>query len=226
MQGNVAADAAPPATPPCRRGRAGNSRPAPPTCTTRPTRPSAASSFPSCPTAVPYHWWPTCPPPPVAADRCEPLRPDLCRRAEEHRPVRPVCGDRARGAARPRASRHALRCWNYQGDGGRGFDAQHAADLRLVHGRPGLKWLRRQGGLAAMAARNAPRRDCCIPPSKSSFYRNPVDPACRSWMNVPFMLPNRARPEFISEAVQRDDQSRGASLGRRHARQSLQRDAD
>ena len=25
---------------------------------------------------------------------------------------------------------------------------------------------------------------------QSGFYRNPVDPSCRSWMNVPFMLAN------------------------------------
>ena len=28
---------------------------------------------------------------------------------------------------------------------------------------------------------------------ESGFYRNPVDPACRSWMNVPFLL---AKPEL------------------------------
>jgi phosphoserine aminotransferase len=37
----------------------------------------------------------------------------------------------------------------------------------------------------------------------SGFYRNPVDPPCRSWMNVPFTL---AKPEldktFLAEAKQ------------------------
>ena len=27
---------------------------------------------------------------------------------------------------------------------------------------------------------------------ESGFYRNPVDPAYRSWMNVPFILPDAA----------------------------------
>jgi phosphoserine aminotransferase len=63
-------------------------------------------------------------------------------------------------------------------------------------------WLRRQGGLAAMGERNrrkAAKLYAAI--DGSDFYRNPVDPACRSWMNVPFTL---ARPEldklFLEEA--------------------------
>jgi phosphoserine aminotransferase len=67
-----------------------------------------------------------------------------------------------------------------------------------------FQWLKRQGGLAAMAARNqakAARLYAAI--DDSSFYANPVDPACRSWMNIPFTL---ARPElektFLAEAGQ------------------------
>ena len=67
-----------------------------------------------------------------------------------------------------------------------------------------FRWLKRQGGLAAMAERNrakAERLDGAI--DASSFYNNPVDPACRSWMNVPFTL---AKPElekaFLAEAGQ------------------------
>jgi len=66
-----------------------------------------------------------------------------------------------------------------------------------------FKWLLQQGGLAALAERNrtkAARLYAAI--DESGFYRNPVERACRSWMNVPFVL---ARPEldrsFIAEAA-------------------------
>ena len=66
-----------------------------------------------------------------------------------------------------------------------------------------FKWLKRQGGLAAIGERNrvkATRLYQAI--DASGFYRNPVAPACRSWMNVPFTL---AQPEldkaFLAEAA-------------------------
>ena len=52
-----------------------------------------------------------------------------------------------------------------------------------------FKWLKAQGGLAAMAGRNrlkAERLYAAI--DGSDFYANPVACACRSWMNVPFTL--------------------------------------
>jgi len=65
-----------------------------------------------------------------------------------------------------------------------------------------FQWLKRQGGLEAMAARNrakAERLYAAI--DGSGFYANPVSLDCRSWMNVPFTL---ARPEldktFLAEA--------------------------
>jgi phosphoserine aminotransferase len=67
-----------------------------------------------------------------------------------------------------------------------------------------LKWLKRQGGLAVMGERNRAKAELLYATiDNSSFYRNPVDPACRSWMNVPFVL---AKPEldktFVTEAGQ------------------------
>jgi len=53
-----------------------------------------------------------------------------------------------------------------------------------------FKWVKRQGGVAGMAARNRAKAELlygCI--DASGFYRNPVDVAARSWMNVPFTLP-------------------------------------
>jgi phosphoserine aminotransferase len=66
-----------------------------------------------------------------------------------------------------------------------------------------FQWLKRQGGLTAMAERNREKACClyaCIDQSQG-FYRNPVALDCRSEMNVPFTL---ARPEldaaFLAEA--------------------------
>ena len=65
-----------------------------------------------------------------------------------------------------------------------------------------FKWLKQQGGLAAMEQRNRAKAELlyrCI--DASGFYRNPVDPACRSWMNVPFVLAAPALDKsFLAEA--------------------------
>lgn len=65
-----------------------------------------------------------------------------------------------------------------------------------------FKWLKAQGGLQVMAQTNerkAGKLYAAI--DHSDFYASPVDPACRSWMNVPFTL---ADPEldtvFLAEA--------------------------
>lgn len=65
-----------------------------------------------------------------------------------------------------------------------------------------FKWLKRQGGLARMGETNKAKAASLYRAiDESDFYRNPVAPACRSWMNVPFTL---ARPEldkaFLAEA--------------------------
>lgn len=60
-----------------------------------------------------------------------------------------------------------------------------------------FKWVKEQGGLSVMAERNerkAQRLYAAI--DGSDFYWNPVDPSCRSWMNVPFVL---ADPELDGE---------------------------
>jgi len=65
-----------------------------------------------------------------------------------------------------------------------------------------FKWLKAQGGLAAMAEINERKAKALYAAiDASDFYHNPVDPECRSWMNVPFTL---ADPEldglFLEEA--------------------------
>lgn len=55
-----------------------------------------------------------------------------------------------------------------------------------------FQWLKRQGGLEGMAAVNDTKARIlyeCIDQS-GGFYTNPVDPDCRSAMNVPFVLAN------------------------------------
>ena len=55
-----------------------------------------------------------------------------------------------------------------------------------------FQWLKRQGGLQGIAAVNAEKARilyACIDNS-AGFYANPVDPECRSRMNVPFTLAN------------------------------------
>jgi phosphoserine aminotransferase len=53
-----------------------------------------------------------------------------------------------------------------------------------------FKWLKKQGGLAAMAERNRAKAELLYGYiDGSGFYRNPVEVSARSWMNVPFTLP-------------------------------------
>ena len=57
-----------------------------------------------------------------------------------------------------------------------------------------FKWLKKHGGLAAQGERNRLKAQKLYRQiDASGFYRNPVDPGCRSWMNVPFTL---AKPEL------------------------------
>jgi phosphoserine aminotransferase len=65
-----------------------------------------------------------------------------------------------------------------------------------------FKWLKAQGGLCGMAEIN--RRKAALLYAAidgSDFYANPVDPGCRSWMNVPFTLANPdLDAEFLKQA--------------------------
>ena len=67
-----------------------------------------------------------------------------------------------------------------------------------------FKWLKGQGGLAGMAKineRKAKKLYAAI--DGSGFYRNPVEKASRSWMNVPFILANPdLDKEFLAGAAQ------------------------
>ena len=63
-------------------------------------------------------------------------------------------------------------------------------------------WIKQQGGLASVAETNqrkAGKLYAAI--DASGFYANPVDPSCRSWMNVPFTLADAELDvRFLAEA--------------------------
>ncbi|MCB5227532.1 3-phosphoserine/phosphohydroxythreonine transaminase [Alishewanella sp. 16-MA] len=67
-----------------------------------------------------------------------------------------------------------------------------------------FKWLKQQGGLAAMAQRNQRKAETLYRYiDESDFYRNDVDPAYRSWMNVPFFLADeQLNDSFVKQAEQ------------------------
>ncbi len=66
-----------------------------------------------------------------------------------------------------------------------------------------LQWVKRLGGLSAMAAINARKAGKLYAAiDGSDLYRNPVDRSCRSWMNVPFVLADPTLDdEFLAGAA-------------------------
>lgn len=65
-----------------------------------------------------------------------------------------------------------------------------------------FEWLKGLGGLEAMAETNERKaRKLYDAIDASAFYSNPVDPQCRSWMNVPFVLADSSLDgTFLEEA--------------------------
>ena len=65
-----------------------------------------------------------------------------------------------------------------------------------------LEWVEQQGGLAEMARRNQAKADLLYGAvDASDFYSNPVAPQARSWMNVPFLVPDPALEKpFVAQA--------------------------
>ncbi len=69
-----------------------------------------------------------------------------------------------------------------------------------------FKWLKNQGGLAAMEQINKTKAEKlyqCI--DNSQLYDNPVEVAYRSWMNIPFTLRDKSlESRFLEEAAKQD----------------------
>jgi len=56
-----------------------------------------------------------------------------------------------------------------------------------------FQWIKRLGGLPAIERLNRAKAEKLYAAiDGSGFYKNPVAPECRSWMNVPFTLPSEA----------------------------------
>jgi phosphoserine aminotransferase len=65
-----------------------------------------------------------------------------------------------------------------------------------------IDWVRSEGGVEAVAKRNAAQKDRLYAAiDASDVYENAVDPACRSWMNVPFTVAGGAVDAFLAEAT-------------------------
>ena len=93
------------------------------------------------------------------------------------------------------------------------FDYRIVADNLSMYNTPptygiyvaGLvfQWLKRQGGVAAIEAHNIAKAKLLYDfLDASDFYENRIDPACRSRMNVPFMLRDeRLNADFLAESA-------------------------
>ena len=66
-----------------------------------------------------------------------------------------------------------------------------------------FKWLKQLGGLAAVAERNREKaRRLYAAIDGSGYYKNPIAVNARSWMNIPFTIPNPdLEKAFVSEAA-------------------------
>ncbi len=67
-----------------------------------------------------------------------------------------------------------------------------------------FQWIKRQCGLGAMGERNRAKAAKLYGAiDASGFYRNPVQVDCRSWMNVPFTLPDAALDKPFAEGARK-----------------------
>ena len=93
------------------------------------------------------------------------------------------------------------------------FDYKTVADNASMYNTPptyaiymaGLtfQWLKRQGGVAAMEARNIAKAKLLYDfLDQSPFYENRVAPECRSRMNIPFFLKDESRNEAFLAGAQ------------------------
>jgi phosphoserine aminotransferase len=94
--------------------------------------------------------------------------------------------------------------WNYAGMAADGSMTNTPPTFGWYMAGLVFKWLKREGGLAAMGERNRAKAELLYRSiDESGFYRNPIERSCRSWMNVPFVLPNAALDApFLAEAQQ------------------------
>jgi len=77
-----------------------------------------------------------------------------------------------------------------------------------------FQWLKRQGGVTAMAEINRRKSSKLYSfiDGSGGFYANPVDTPCRSWMNVPFTL----RDESLDGTFLKESQAAGLAALKGH----------
>jgi len=92
--------------------------------------------------------------------------------------------------------------WNYAAVAAQGSMANTPPTFAWYVAGLVFKWLKSEGGLAAIGQRNRAKAELLYGViERSGFYHNRVARQCRSWMNVPFALANRALDEsFLSGA--------------------------
>jgi phosphoserine aminotransferase len=92
--------------------------------------------------------------------------------------------------------------WDYKAMADEGSMLNTPATFAWYFAALVFRWLKRQGGLAAMAERNGAKARLLYDTiDASGFYANPVAVSCRSWMNVPFTLAApRLDAGFLAEA--------------------------
>jgi phosphoserine aminotransferase len=92
--------------------------------------------------------------------------------------------------------------WNYKNMAAEGSMLNTPSTFAWYMAGLVFKWLKQQGGLSAMADRNWAKAGLLYSTiDESGFYRNPIDKSCRSWMNVPFLLPDsKLEKPFLAEA--------------------------
>lgn len=89
--------------------------------------------------------------------------------------------------------------------------AAHAKEASMLNTPPtfawylaglNFQWLQAQGGLAAMGERNRRKAELLYGYiDGSGYYSNPVERTARSWMNIPFRLPDESQDDrFLKES--------------------------
>jgi tetratricopeptide (TPR) repeat protein len=143
---------------------------------------------------------------PVAPDRRVEVRPDLRRRAEEHRPGRPDHRDRARRPAGPGPPVHARRLQLQAA----GRQRQHATTRRPPTRSTSPGWCssgsRRRAAWRRWKRTTGQGRAAVRLPGQHRLLPQPGGQAdCRSLMNVPFKL----KDESLDDAFLKGAQARG-----------------
>jgi phosphoserine aminotransferase len=113
-----------------------------------------------------------------------------------------ICVVIVRDALLGRARPDTPSIWDYKGVAAEGSMLNTPPTFGWYFAGLVFKWLKRQGGLSVMGQRNQAKAQLLYRSiDESGFYRNPVEPACRSWMNVPFLLPRtELEKPFLAEA--------------------------